>query len=675
MKRLGISAIALWAAMPAAAQETTQDIALDEIVISANREATTLGRTGASVTVVTREDLEASGEASVSGYFRRLAGVTIQTRGPVGTQSTLLVRGASQNYIGAYVDGINVTDPSGTQVALDFGQMTTIGLGRVELLKGSQSALYGAGAMGGVVSFTTARPEEEGFHQALDTEAGQYGTLSAAYTATYMDDRTEAAFTLGRLHTDGFSTAAARLGATEADGFDTTRASFYLARRLEGGAKLGVNGFWEDSKSDYDPAYYLDGALLGSRILTSSVDFSGADDILIPLGDGSTPDESLTRRTEGLRAFGEFQTGAVDHKVAVSSFRIKRRFRESEVAPDYADYSDSGTPLDFTDDTYGTRVQTTDATYIGKRLAADWSASFDLAGGRMTAGVDWSKESLDQFGDFGTADNATFKTGVFAEFVTGIGTQTDLALSGRVDNHSLFGDLASFRLAVAHRLTEDTVLRLQAGTGFRAPSNFELYSFYGDRTLQPEESTNVDIGIEHSYASGARVKAVAFWLDADKLINFDFAATGCPAAALFGPGCYGQVPGHSRRSGLELEAEAVVLGDLSITGAYTYTDSSQNAASSWARVPRHALSLTLEKPLADKLTGRLAVIGAFDRPDWRDGTAAGDYAIANAMLEYDLGNNMVGYLRVENLFDTEYELDRNYGTSGRAAYVGIRARF
>lgn len=671
MKRLGISVIALSAALPALAQ----DIALDEIVVSANREATTLGRTGASVTVITREDLDDYGENSVSGYFRKLAGVTIQTRGPVGTQSTLLVRGASQNYIGTYVDGINVTDPSGTQVAFDFGQMTTIGLGRVELLKGSQSALYGAGAIGGVVSFTTARPEEEGFHQAVDAEAGQFGTLSAAYTATYMDDRTEAAFTLGRLHTDGFSTASSRLGNTEADGFDTTRASFYLARSLDGGAKLGVNGFWEDSASDYDPAFYLDGALLGSRILTSSVDFSGTDDILIPLGDGSTPDERLNRQTQGLRAFGEFQTGALDHKISVSGFRIERRFHESEVAPDYADYSDSGTPLDFSDDTYGTRVQTTDATYIGKRLVADWSAGFDLGGGRMTVGAEWSREALVQFGDFGAADNATTKTGAFAEYVTGIGSQTDLALSGRVDNHSLFGNLGSVRLALAHRLTDDTVLRLQAGTGFRAPSNFELFSFYGSRSLQPEESTNVDIGVEHVFASGARVKATAFYLDANALIDFDFAATGCPAAALFGPGCYSQVAGHSRRSGLELEAEAVVLGDLSVAGAYTYTDSSTNASSSWSQVARHALSLSLEKPLGDKLTGRLSVIGAFDRPDWRDGSVAGDYAIANAMLEYDFGNDMIGYLRVENLFDTDYELDRSYGTSGRAAYVGIRAKF
>lgn len=671
MKRLCISTLALIAALPA----TAQDIALDEIIVSANREATKAAQTGASVTVVTPDELAKSGERSVANYFRSIAGVSIQTRGTIGQQSTFLIRGASQNYIGSYVDGIDVTDPSGAQVAFDLGQMTTIGIGRIEILKGSQSALYGAGAVGGVVSFTTARPEEDGFHQSVQVEAGSFNTQSAAYTATFRDDKTEAALTLGRIRTDGISNASARLGNSETDGFESSRSSFYLARTLESGAKIGMNGFWEDSAAAYDPAFYLDGALLGTRILGTAVDFVGTDDILIPLGDGSSSDEQLARRNHGLRGFAEFSTGAVDHKLGLSTFSTKRRYYESEVAPDYVDYSDNGTPLDFSDDTYGTIVQTTDATYVGRRLKADWAAVFDLGRGRMNIGAEWTKESLVQFGSYGSADNATFTKSLFAEYTTQLGPQTDVALSGRVDQHSLFGNLGSVRFAMAHKLGDGTVLRLQAGTGFRAPSNFELFSFYGATTLKPEESTNLDFGVEHSYASGARVKATAFYLDATNLIDYDVAATGCPAATLYGPGCYGQVAGHSIRKGLELEGKAVVFGDLSVTGAYTYTDSRTNAATSWAQVAQHRVALSVEKPLAPNLIGRLGVVSELDRPNWSDGTAAKDYAIANAMLEYDFGNSTVGYLRVENLLDADYELSKDYGTAGRSVYLGINAKF
>ena len=49
--------------------------------------------------------------------------------------------------------------------------------------------------------------------------------------------------------------------------------------------------------------------------------------------------------------------------------------------------------------------------------------------------------------------------------------------------------------------------------------------------------------------------------------------------------------------------------------------------------------------------------------------------IANAMLEYDFGNATVGYLRVENLLDEDYELSKNYGTAGRGVFGGVRVRF
>ncbi len=666
MRRLSLSLCALCAALPSFA--LAQDIVLDEIVVTTNREQTTAGRTGASVTVITAQDLERAPESSVAAYFRKLAGVTIRTRGTIGTQGSLSIRGASQNYVGAYVDGIDVSDPSGTQVAFDFGQMTTLGLGGVEILKGSQSALFGAGAVGGVVSFTTARPQEDGLHQQAEVEFGSFNTRSVSYTARLRNAGTEAAFSLGRIHTDGFSTASQALGNTEADGFETTRASFYLARTTEGGATLGLNGFWEDSQSDYDPSFYLDGALLGTRVGAGSVDFIGTDDIWIPLGDGSTSDEALSRRTFGLRAFADVSTGVVDHRLGLSTFRIDRAFHESEVAPDYGDYN-------LADDTYGTRVADTNAAYSGLRLKADWSAAFDLGAGRMVLGADWTREQLVQSGDYGAADNTSFKTGVFAEYNRQIGEATDVALSARVDRHSLFGNLGSVRLAMAHHLSDATTLRFQAGTGFRAPSNFELYSFYGSTTLQPEKSTSLDFGIEHTYSNGARVKATAFYLQASDLIDFDFASIACPAAALVGPGCYNQVAGRSVRSGVEIEAEATVLGDLGLAGAYTYTDSSRNASSSWSKEARHKLSFDVEKPLSEKLTGRFGVVAEFGRPAWSDGTAARDYAVATASMDYDFGQGVLGYVRVENLFNTVYELDKNYGTSRRAAYVGLRAKF
>ena len=158
-----LAALATGLATPAAAQDA---FAIDEIVVSANLGETEASRTGTSVTVLTAEEIEKTGETRLTDLLARLPGVGVLARGPLGTQTGLTIRGVSQNYIKVLVDGIDVADPSGPQVAYDFGRLTSFGVDRIEVLRGSQSALYGTQAIGGVISLGTALPEEEGVAQA-----------------------------------------------------------------------------------------------------------------------------------------------------------------------------------------------------------------------------------------------------------------------------------------------------------------------------------------------------------------------------------------------------------------------------------------------------------------------------------------------------------------------------
>ena len=660
MNRLQTSFVALLAILPAGAMAQTTVTDLDDIVVTANREATKASRVGATVVVVTQDDIRDSGETSLANYFRHLSGITVNTRGTIGTQATVLLRGASQNYIAATFDGIDVTDPSGTQVSFDFGQMTTGDIGRIEVLKGSQSALYGAGAVGGVISMNSRRPTEDGLHHFVEAEVGSFASKSLSYGLTYRDATHEAAFTLGHVGTDGFSNAAS---GTEADGFQSNRVSFYLAHTLQSGVQLGLSGFAEKSKSDYDPAFYLPASLLGSR--QSYSDITAAT---ITLGDGATSDEALTRETVGLRAFADFSTGAVDHTVSLSSFMIRRAYHESEVNADYSDY-------DSVTDTYGIATMTTDAAYTGRRLRADWNASMDAFGGRLSFGADINRETLEQGGDYGAADNGKTRGGLVAEYAGTVGAATDYTLSARLDSDSIFGKGVTARFAMAHQIGEGTTLRFQAGTGFRAPSNFELFSDYGSPLLQPEKSRNVDIGLEQALGTATVLRATSFFLQVDNLIDYDSQSTICPASVTFGPGCYDQIEGSSIRRGLELEAATTLSHGIELQGSYTYTDSQTNASSAWAEVPAHKIALDIAAPVSSAITARLGVMAALQRPDWSDGSAAPDYALANASLSYDLGKGSEAYLRIENLTDADYELAQDYGTPRRSVYVGLRAKF
>ncbi|MEZ5911761.1 MAG: TonB-dependent receptor [Paracoccaceae bacterium] len=173
------------------------------------------------------------------------------------------------------------------------------------------------------------------------------------------------------------------------------------------------------------------------------------------------------------------------------------------------------------------------------------------------------------------------------------------------------------------------------------------------------------MGIEKRYGDRAAVRATAFWLEVDNLIDFDFASVACGS----GFGCYNQVPGTSRRTGVELEGE-VALNDMFTIGAnYTYTDSATSATTAWGSVPRHALGLSLGAEITPEISGTLNINHAADR------AGLPDYTVANLALDYDFGNDTRATLRVENLFDEQYQLVSGYGTSGRAIYVGLAKSF
>ena len=138
------------AAFPAAALEL---IELDDIIISAGQEPRAAGRTGATVTTATATAVKATGELSLTEFLARMPGIGILARGGLGGQTGFTLRGASQNYVKVLVDGIDVADPSGPQVAFDMGRLTSLNFGRAELLRGSQSAVHGGQAVAGVLSF------------------------------------------------------------------------------------------------------------------------------------------------------------------------------------------------------------------------------------------------------------------------------------------------------------------------------------------------------------------------------------------------------------------------------------------------------------------------------------------------------------------------------------------
>ncbi|MFO1105322.1 MAG: TonB-dependent receptor [Amaricoccus sp.] len=613
----------------APALASAQAIELPTITVSANREETPLDRTGSDVSVLTGDQIAATGDSFILDSLQRLPGVSANQSGPVGTVSGFALRGFDQNYVRVMVDGIDISDPTGTQVSASLSAFPTGGVGRVEVLKGSQSAIWGGQAVGGVINITSAQPQGPGLSQTLNIEGGSYDTLNGSYSVGYVADRWEGSVTAIGYQSDGFSAADEKDGNTEKDGSVMSRVSASGTFHATDTVDLFGTLFHQYERADFD-------------------DFGGPG--------GDNPDDfARVKQTGGLAGIS-FQTGAVENRLAVSRLDTERESYSFGQL-----YSVSGTR---------DRIEYLGSATVSPQLG-------------LQVGADWTREET-TFPVFPTGErsDASEITGIFGQATWTPVDALILTAALRNDNSSAFGSYPTGRLTAAWLVTPDTTLRGSVGTGFRAPSNYELYDpFSGNPDLEPETSVSYDIGITQSFAEGrGQASATLFQLEVDNLIEYvgEFLP---PDFFCSGPCRYEQVDGTSTSKGLELAASWAFNDDWSLQGAYTYTDARNPDGSRRDRIPMHDLSLTLLGNFAERWS--LAVTGQYAggvvdnstslQPGQFDGI--GDYTLLGGRIGYQVTEQAQLYLRVENLFDTEYQTARGFGTSGRALYAGLAATF
>jgi vitamin B12 transporter len=170
-------------------------------VVTANREAQPRGESSAAVSVFTREDIERLRPASVGELLSRVPGVQVVRNGGRGANTSLFIRGTSNAQSLLLIDGVRVGSVSAGGAALQHLSIEQIE--RVEVLRGSRSALYGADALGGVVQIFTRRGESQGVHPQLRLAGGSNGTWERSLGVSGGDGRTRYNLTGSLVETDG----------------------------------------------------------------------------------------------------------------------------------------------------------------------------------------------------------------------------------------------------------------------------------------------------------------------------------------------------------------------------------------------------------------------------------------------------------------------------------------
>ncbi len=576
-----------------------QVLDLDEITVLAGQSDTELSRTGASVEVLNQDDIDAAPRDTATA-LSLLPGITLSQNGGTGATSTLRIRGLGSKYIAVRVDGIDVSDPSSTQTAFNFGGLINSGIGRIEVLKGSQSAIHGSEAVGGVIDISSRRSDKLGFSASVTAEGGSYGTKLGALTLSNATEEGEVTLNLSRIDTDGFSS---RDSDTEADGFEQTDLRLTARHAVTDRLTLGMAGLYSDGTLEFD---------------RSTSDSSG----------------EIEQTRTGARVFAEYAGDVIDHEFSVQSFTNDRL--------------DAGSA--FTN------------RFVGKRDKVEYAGHAVLNPRTdLSFGAEWSGESA----RLDASRHDTSEAAAFAELQYAASDALDVSLALRRDEHEDFGGRTSGRVALAWRFAEDTTLRAVAGTGFRAPSLYELYGPYGNTGLMAETSESYELSLERRFANEAMIKATLFNTAIDNLIDYSFVTSS-----------YAQVPGVTRTRGLELTGRTPLGGTVDLFGSYTLTDTRTPGGGRLARTPKHDLLIGLSGETDWGLRGEVSVNHIMDRPD--DGfpsQAMPDYTVVHVGTSYAVTEGAELYLRIENLTDETYQTAAGFNQSGRAAYFGVRASF
>lgn len=574
--------------------------------------------TGQSVTVIDQAEIDSVQGADVSRVLRRAPGVAITRNGPPGSFTGVRVRGASADQLLVQVDGVRVADVAAPGGGFDFGNLPAGEIEKIDLLRGSNSTIWGSKALGGVLLVTTRG--ERGL-----SASAEYGGDESTYLTAgggIGSDRFFLGGNAGWQKTDGFSAAAT---GTEPDGFEQWTAGAQARAYLSDAFELFAQGRYAKGKLDID----------------------GFPPPLYAFAD--TPERQDTRQYSGA-------AGAV---LTTPTLNLRAAFSFADTERESFDPA-FGTAPTYTTDGHSQRID----------LRGEWRpvGPFVLHFGGER---EWTR--------FETLFDAPEKTAIWGAYAqAGIEFGGIAAHAGvRHDRHADFGGETSFGADASYRIGGDWRVRASYGEGFKAPTLFQLLSDFGNAALRPERSRSMDLGVAWRDRSRPTWGGVTlFRRDSRDLIDFVscFGVTGgiCTGRPF---GTYDNVD-RARAEGFEVELGLSPVAALRTQFAYSYVEATdRNAGTDLARRPRHALSGSLDwdTPLGATVGGDVRLVGdSFD--DAGNFTRIDGHALFDLRASVPLGDKLELYGRVENLFDANYVEVAGYGTRGRTAFVGARLK-
>ena len=621
---------------------------LDTVIVTATRTPTNINQLGSSVSVISADDIERRQFQTLTDALQDVPGLHIVQSGGKGTQTSVFMRGSNSDHTLVLIDGIEMNDPSSPNGAFDFANFLLEDIASIEVVRGSQSVLYGADAIGGVIHIRTQQGSGK-FKIRGKVEVGLNSTHHETVALSGSNSDFSYSATIAALKTNGESIATekrlAPASLIEDDGYDNTIFS----------AKLG----WQPSAAFE--------ANFTARFIEAETNIDGGFD-----SSGNTvEDPDATNDSDQLYLGAEFKGNFINDlwqpTLSFSKADIERKNRNNRQSPlgnmDRTDFNGEKTKISLQNDLF----------FFDNQI--------------ITLGFEHEDEEMD-------SEGATTFGGIFGDFIINQLTDADrktksayiqdqisfndkvfVTLGARYDDPDNFDSEVTYRATTSYQMTDNTRLHAAYGTGFKVPSLFQLFGhtpnnfgseFRGNPNLKPETSKSWEIGVDQSLWQN-RVKGsfTYFRSDIDDLITtvflptFDSTTINRDDVDMYG---------------VESNISIAAHNDIDINLNYTFTRTKDEDDKELLRRPKHKASIDVEYRTTERMTLSASLLHIGSRRDV-DGSGArvtmGGYSLINIAANYQINPTARLFARIDNFTGKTYEPAYGFQALGMAGYLGI----
>lgn len=601
----------------------TENIELDDVVVTAGRVEQSRENTVADITVVKREEIERAGADSLIDVLSRQPGIQVSTNGGQGTSSSLYLRGTNADHIVVLVDGVRIN--SATLGTTAFESIPLAQIEKIEILRGPASSLYGADAIGGVIHIFTRKSNNIAPHVYAAAGIGSYNTRTAEAGISGSNNKLKYGINISSLESDSFSARRIRTGRFDLDDDRHSKLSIstYAELLLADGHALGLQFFQSKNRTDFD-----DG-----------------NDNFDNVGNQTLQSYALTSKNQ----WTDFWHSTIKLGVGI----------------DKSDSHELPSPFNAPGGVSKFRTEQQQIT---------WQNDLKLPLGTLTMAYDHLEQKVKSTTDY--AENERTTDAYLASYLLNHEQHTVQA-SLREDHNSQYGNYTTGGIGYGYRFSPAWRTSANYGKAFKAPTFNQLYfPNFGDPALAPEKSENIDFSVKYEaerFSGGITL----FQNNIKNLIANTGPVAGTCSYAGFCPVNIGKVD----IKGITWDGQWNITDELTLSGHYTVQSPRDEETNQLLvrRSNRYGAVDLLHQ--VGSLQWGAEVTGDSKRYNNAANTKSmGGYMLINLTTNYKLNSEWKLEARANNILDKEYALAYTgntdtspaYNTAGSNLFVGLR---